>query len=110
MRVGVCSVGTELLSGDQVDTNAAWLSARLRELGAEPVLHVAVRDDLDEMVAALQWLLDHTDGLVIGGGLGPTPDDLTREAVAAAGRRRPRAPRRPRGADPPSASRTSGRG
>ena len=82
MRIGVCSVGTELLTGDQVDTNAAWLSARLVELGAEPVLHVAVRDDLDEMVEALQWLLDHTDGLVIGGGLGPTPDDLTRDAVA----------------------------
>lgn len=83
MRIGVCSVGTELLTGDQVDSNAAWLSSRLRDLGAETVLHVAVRDDLDAMVEALQWMLDHCDGIVVGGGLGPTPDDLTREAIAS---------------------------
>lgn len=83
MRVGVCSVGTELVTGDQVDANAAWLSARLVDLGATPVLHVAVPDDLDEMVEALRWLLEQTDGIVVGGGLGPTPDDRTREAVAA---------------------------
>lgn len=82
MRVGICSVGTELLTGDQVDSNATWLSARLQELGATPVLHVAVRDDLDEMVDALRTLLDRCDAVVVGGGLGPTPDDLTREAVA----------------------------
>lgn len=82
MRVGICSVGTELLTGDQVDSNATWLSARLRELGATPVLHLAVRDDLDEMVDALRTLLERCDGVVVGGGLGPTPDDLTREAVA----------------------------
>ena len=82
MRIGICSVGTELLTGDQVDSNAAWLSTRLREIGAETVLHVAVPDELDAMVEALQWMLDHCDGIVVGGGLGPTPDDLTREAVA----------------------------
>lgn len=83
MRIGVCSVGSEILTGDQVDSNAAWLSARLGELGATPVLHVAVRDDLDEMVEAMQWLLEHADAIVVGGGLGPTPDDRTREAVAS---------------------------
>lgn len=82
MRVGICSVGTELLTGDQVDSNATWLSARLQELGATPVLHLAVRDDLDEMVDALRTLLERCDAVVVGGGLGPTPDDLTREAVA----------------------------
>jgi nicotinamide-nucleotide amidase len=82
MRVGVCSVGTELLTGDQVDTNAAWVSARLGELGATAGLHLAVGDDLDDMVAAMRWLLGRCDALVVGGGLGPTPDDLTREAVA----------------------------
>ncbi len=82
MRVGICSVGTELLTGDQVDSNATWLSARLRELGATPVLHLAVRDDRDEMVDALRLLLDRCDAVLVGGGLGPTPDDLTREAIA----------------------------
>lgn len=83
MRIGVCSVGTELVEGDQVDSNAAWVSQRLRELGAEPVLHVAVPDDRDAIVEALQWLIEHCDGIVVGGGLGPTPDDLTRDAVAS---------------------------
>ena len=82
MRIGICSVGTELLSGDQVDSNAAWLATRLRELGAEVVRTVAVGDDLDDMVETLQWLLDRSDAVVVGGGLGPTPDDLTRDAIA----------------------------
>lgn len=83
MQIGICSVGSELLSGDQVDSNAAWLAARLRELGATPTLTVAVRDHLDELVDGIRLLLDRCDGVVVGGGLGPTPDDLTREAVAA---------------------------
>lgn len=82
MRIGICSVGTELLTGDQVDSNAAWLSSRLREIGAETVLHLAVPDELDAMVEALQWMTEHCDGIVVGGGLGPTPDDVTREAIA----------------------------
>lgn len=84
MRVGICSVGTELLTGDQVDSNATWLAGRLSELGATPALTLTVRDDLDEMVDVLRVLLDRCDALVVGGGLGPTPDDLTREAIARA--------------------------
>lgn len=84
MRVGICSVGTELLTGDQVDTNATWLAARLGELGATTALTMAVRDDLDEMVDVLRLLLARCDAVVVGGGLGPTPDDRTREAIARA--------------------------
>jgi nicotinamide-nucleotide amidase len=83
-RAAVLSVGSELLLGDLTDTNATWLSQRLRELGVEVVHHLAVRDELDEFVAALRWLADRVDIVLIGGGLGPTSDDLTREAVAAA--------------------------
>lgn len=82
MRIGICSVGAELLTGDQVDSNASWVAGRLRELGATVGRTAAVGDDLDDMVETLQWLLDRSDGLVVGGGLGPTPDDRTREAVA----------------------------
>ncbi len=82
MRIGICSVGSELLTGDQVDSNATWLGGRLGELGATTTLTIAVRDDLDEMVDVLRLLLDRCDGVVVGGGLGPTPDDLTRDAVA----------------------------
>jgi nicotinamide-nucleotide amidase len=83
-RAAVLSVGSELLLGDLTDTNATWISRRLRELGIEVVHHLAVGDVLDEFVSALTWLTQRVDVVVIGGGLGPTADDLTREAVAAA--------------------------
>jgi nicotinamide-nucleotide amidase len=82
MRIGICSVGTELLTGDQVDSNATWLGARIGELGAQASLTVAVSDDIDQIADVLRFLLERCDGVVVGGGLGPTPDDLTRDAVA----------------------------
>ena len=83
-RAAVLSVGSELLLGDLTDTNATWLSRRLTEHGVEVVHHLAVGDDLDRLAASLQWLAAQVELVVIGGGLGPTADDLTREAVAAA--------------------------
>ncbi len=83
-RAAILSVGSELVLGDLTDTNATWLSARLRELGVEVVHHLAARDDLDQLVDAIRWLADRVHLVVVGGGLGPTADDLTREAVAAA--------------------------
>ncbi len=83
-RAAVLSVGSELLLGDLTDTNATWLSRRLTEHGVEVVHHLAVGDDLDRLVAALRWLAAEVDLVVVGGGLGPTADDLTREALAAA--------------------------
>ncbi len=84
LRAAVLSVGSELLLGDLTDTNATWVSQRMRELGIEVRHHLAVRDDLDEFVDALLWLCERVHVVLIGGGLGPTTDDLTREAVAAA--------------------------
>jgi len=83
-RAAIVSVGSELLLGDLTDTNATWLSSRLREMGVEVVHHVAVRDDTDEFVDTLHWLAERVHVIVCGGGLGPTSDDRTREAVAAA--------------------------
>jgi nicotinamide-nucleotide amidase len=82
-RAAVLSVGSELLLGDLTDTNATWVSRRLKEQGVEVIHHLAVRDDLDEFVSALDWLAARVHLVIIGGGLGPTSDDLTREAVAA---------------------------
>jgi nicotinamide-nucleotide amidase len=82
LRAAVLSVGSELLLGDLTDTNATWVSQRLRELGVEVLHHLAVRDVLDEFVAALTWLTDRVHLVIVGGGLGPTVDDLTREAIA----------------------------
>jgi nicotinamide-nucleotide amidase len=83
-RAAVLSIGSELLLGDLTDTNATWLSDRLRALGVEVVHHVAVRDDVAELVEVVRWLAPRVHVLVCGGGLGPTTDDLTREALAAA--------------------------
>ncbi len=84
VRAAVLSVGSELLLGDLTDTNATWLSLRLRELGVEVVHHLAVRDVLGEFVDALTWLTARVHLVIVGGGLGPTVDDLTREAIATA--------------------------
>lgn len=82
LRVGVCSVGAELLSGEIADGNASWLLGAVVETGATTSGVVMVGDDRDEILAALRWLTDRSDVLVVGGGLGPTADDLTRYAVA----------------------------
>ena len=83
-RAAILSVGSELLLGDLTDTNATWMSVRLRERGVAVLHHLAVGDDLDAIVAAVRWLAGRVDLVVVGGGLGPTSDDLTREALAAA--------------------------
>lgn len=82
VTAAILSVGTEVAAGDQVDTNAAWLARRLATLGARPVLTIAVGDGLDELVDALEVVADRADVVVVGGGLGPTSDDRTRQAVA----------------------------
>jgi nicotinamide-nucleotide amidase len=84
LRAAVLSVGSELLLGDLTDSNATWISTRLKERGVEVVRHVATADDIERIVEALRWLAGQCDLIVVGGGLGPTSDDLTRDAVAAA--------------------------
>lgn len=88
----VC-VGSELLAG-QVNTHQAWLSVRLRRAGFEVVGEESVPDDMDALRDALRRALARADAVIVCGGLGPTFDDLTREAAAAAlGRRLRFAPR-----------------
>lgn len=84
MRGAVLAVGTELLLGDVINSNAAWLGKQLAGAGIEVVASAAVGDDHDRLVAAIGEHLREADVLVLCGGLGPTVDDLTREAVAAA--------------------------
>ncbi|CAA9355651.1 MAG: ADP-ribose pyrophosphatase of COG1058 family / Nicotinamide-nucleotide amidase [uncultured Frankineae bacterium] len=83
MRSAVVAVGDELLLGDIVNGNAAWLGERLAAAGA-PVVHSAmVGDDVGRIVTAVRRALDDADVVLVTGGLGPTSDDLTRDAVAA---------------------------
>jgi nicotinamide-nucleotide amidase len=80
----VLTVGNEIVSGDTENTNASWLSRRLASLGVEVKLVAAVRDDVGEIAAFLCAERPRADYVFVTGGLGGTPDDLTREAVAAA--------------------------
>ena len=82
MRSAVVAVGDELLLGDIVNGNAAWLGARLAEVGAPVVHSSAVGDDVGRIATALRRALEDADLVVTTGGLGPTVDDVTRDAVA----------------------------
>lgn len=82
LRAEVVAVGTELVVGDNVDTNSAWLSQRLVELGVDVRRHTSIGDDLEAMAAALRRATADHDVVIVTGGLGPTHDDLTRFAVA----------------------------
>jgi len=82
MRAIILSIGDELILGQIVDTNAAWLSARLVEQGVMPLSHRAVPDDLDAISTAVKEAAGQAELVIISGGLGPTQDDLTRQAIA----------------------------
>ena len=84
MRVELLAVGTELLFGDIVNTNAAWLGQRLAEVGIDVTTSVVVGDNIGRIAEAVTVALGRADALVVTGGIGPTQDDLTREALAAA--------------------------
>lgn len=82
VKAAIVTVGDELLLGETVDTNAAWLGRRLALKGIDVVRRHTVADDAHEIRRAVSDALDHARLVVVSGGLGPTPDDLTREAVA----------------------------
>jgi molybdenum cofactor synthesis domain-containing protein len=82
-RAVILTVGNEIVSGDTENTNGSWLARRLAELGVEVRLIAAVRDDVEEIAAFLRAEAPRADLLFVTGGLGGTPDDITREAVAA---------------------------
>ena len=82
MRCSVVAVGTELLLGQIVDTNSSWLGEQLAAAGIDSLFQVKVGDNLGRIVATLKSTLNDADAVIICGGLGPTHDDITREAIA----------------------------
>jgi nicotinamide-nucleotide amidase len=82
--VEVLAVGTELLLGQIVNGNAATIGSALADQGLDAHFQVVVGDNLDRVVSAIRIALERADALIITGGIGPTGDDLTREAVCAA--------------------------
>jgi molybdenum cofactor synthesis domain-containing protein len=81
---GILTIGNELVSGDVPNTNGSWLARRLEQLGVEVRLLAAVPDEVELIVHFVRTHVPRLDVLVVTGGLGGTPDDITREALAAA--------------------------
>ena len=82
--VEIFSQGEEVINGQTADTNAAWLSERLCEMGFQITRHTTVGDRVDELVTVLREISARTECCICTGGLGPTQDDLTTEAVLLA--------------------------
>ena len=82
MRCEVVAVGTELLLGQIVDTNSSWMGEQLAAAGIDSHFQTKVGDNLDRIVGALRIALSRSDAVICCGGLGPTQDDITREAIA----------------------------
>ena len=83
MKAEIISVGTELLLGEIVDTNAAFIARELAARGVTLQRKATVGDNLERISGLIREALTRADLVVLGGGLGPTDDDLTRESIAA---------------------------
>ena len=79
-KAEIYALGSEIVLGQTIDTNSAWISTKLNDLGIETVKHVAIADDIEIIKSVLNN--STSEIIIIGGGLGPTEDDLTREAIA----------------------------
>src|SRR5262245_3856429 len=84
MRAEIIAIGDELTTGQRLDTNSQWLAERLTECGVEVAFHTTIGDNLADNVAAFQAAVRRAEVVVATGGLGPTADDLTRDALASA--------------------------
>jgi nicotinamide-nucleotide amidase len=82
MRCEIIAVGTELLLGQIVDTNSAWMGEHLALAGIDSHYQTKVGDNLERMVSSIRLGLERSDAVILCGGLGPTQDDITREAIA----------------------------
>jgi nicotinamide-nucleotide amidase len=84
IRAEVISIGDELTSGQRLDTNSQWIATQLGELGVRTMFHTTVADDLESNIDVFRIAARRADFVICTGGLGPTADDLTRQAIASA--------------------------
>lgn len=82
MRVEIIAIGTELLLGQIIDTNSATISQKLAEVGIDCLYQTRVGDNSERIVSVLRLALERNDAVIVCGGLGPTQDDITRDAIA----------------------------
>ena len=84
MKSEIIAVGSEMLTPFRQDTNSLYLTEKLNAIGVIVAFKTIVGDRRDDLISAIKTALTRTDILILMGGLGPTEDDLTREAVADA--------------------------
>ena len=84
MDAEIIAVGSEMLTPERLDTNSLYLTAELNKLGVEVVAKAVIGDDRDRLAAAVRAAMSRSEILILSGGLGPTEDDVTRDAVAQA--------------------------
>src|SRR3954451_6227410 len=82
VRAEIISIGDELTTGQRLDTNSQWLAERLLEIGVPVAFHTTVGDSIADNVLVFRQACERADIVVVTGGLGPTADDLTRQALA----------------------------
>jgi nicotinamide-nucleotide amidase len=81
---GILAIGDELTSGKSLDTNSAWIAQQLGLCGIETISHATVSDNQSVIASSIRQLAESADIVIVTGGLGPTPDDLTRQSLAEA--------------------------
>ncbi|QDU33110.1 Nicotinamide-nucleotide amidohydrolase PncC [Poriferisphaera corsica] len=84
MNAAIISIGDELVLGQTVDTNSAWLSERLAAIGVKVGMHITVEDELGAVAEVIEAMCERSCVVLVSGGLGPTEDDLTRAGLARA--------------------------
>src|SRR5918999_588235 len=82
MKAEIISIGSEITSGQNLDTNSQWLSQRLAEIGIPVGFHTTVADDFDDNLDGFRTAIRRAKLVIATGGLGPTLDDLTRDVLA----------------------------
>lgn len=82
MDAAIIAIGSEMLTPQRIDTNSLFITDKLNGLGVELVLKMVVGDERDRLVQSMRYCLDQAKILILSGGLGPTEDDLTRDAVS----------------------------
>ena len=80
MKAAVLTIGDEIMIGQIVDSNSAWISAQLDQHGYKVMRKLSVRDEIDEIIKGVDLCRAVADVVILTGGLGPTPDDLTVDA------------------------------
>ena len=82
MKIIIINVGNEVIEGDTLNSNAKYLSEKLRVLGHEILFHIVCKDNKNDLLYILNEFYKKTDLFILTGGLGPTNDDMTKEVVA----------------------------